>query len=114
MNRIEADCSRCGTRLSVPAPAVLLDARPAISRGWLVCGTCRDIVGVAVPKLAVVGLLARGCHSLDAPSAVPHPEIRSPGPAFDADDVLALHALLQDDAELEAALIRLAVIDDQL
>src|SRR5437763_1766441 len=54
MNPISATCSRCGTRMSVPAAAVLLDARPEGLRGWLVCGTCHDVIDVVVPQAAVV------------------------------------------------------------
>ena len=72
MNPISATCSRCGTRMSVPAAAVLLDARPEGLRGWLVCGTCHDVIDVVVPQAAVVGLVMRGCLLLDAPSAILH------------------------------------------
>ena len=111
MNRIEATCSRCSTRLSAPPRSVLLDASAPC--GWLVCETCYDVVDVPVPQSMILGLIVCGCRPLDAPVSVPHPETRSPGPPFGADDVLAFHELLQDDSGLAVALLDVADADKQ-
>lgn len=111
MNTLETSCPRCGRTLDVPTAAVLLCRSTSGTTAWLICDGCDELVTRSVPPAFVHHLVAGGCHVVRS-GQEPHPEERRDGPALDADDALALHELLADDAALAEVLSGLRALDE--
>lgn len=110
MTCLHTTCDHCSQPLRLPVEALLLvagqDTGDAVA--WLVCPTCDDLVPLAVPAPVATSVVHAGCHVVAFPVAVPYPEQRPEGQRLSADDALALHELLADEAALRSALARLA------
>jgi hypothetical protein len=106
MSILESRCDACGRARRLPTAAVLLvtgsENRDDSLLAWFICSTCDDLVPMCVPVTSATTLITAGCHVLDA-AGPPHPERHAGGPALGADDALALHELLADDATFDDA-----------
>lgn len=112
MNHVEIECPRCSAVRRVPSAALLLHHTEAGTSAWLVCHLCEGVVSAAVPAALLPDLVRAGCHVLDAPDRLAHPEQRPDGLPFVGDDVLALHELLDDDAAVADVLRELGGVRD--
>ena len=113
MTTVMIDCSRCGETVEVPVTALLVDAGSGAHEAdagtvhW-VCATCGDVVSRSVSWRLLVLLVGEGASVFDEDSdaydvddgeqALPvqqHPEALPSGPALTPDDLIDLHAWLE-------------------
>lgn len=99
-------CPACRADVTLPARRLLVrvDADLATSGEVLfTCLGCHQTAAVALDPAAVAMLVMAGVThlSLSAPPAE-HPESPPDGPALTSDDVIDLHAELEDDSWFEA------------
>ena len=100
MSQFTVICPRCGAELALPARRLLvrIDAGQATSgEALFTCLCCHETSTVALDASAVAALVMGGVTQLSlSPPAVDHPEVRPDGPVFTHDDLLDLHAELDD------------------
>ena len=94
-------CPECRAEVTLSARRLLVrvDAERATSGEVLfTCLSCQATAAVPLNAAGVAALVTAGVTflSLSAP-VVEHPESRPAGPAFTSDDLIDLHADLEDD-----------------
>ncbi len=114
MTTVTIDCSRCGETVEVPVTALLVDAGSGAHEAdagtvhW-VCATCGDVVGRSLSWRLLVLLVGEGASVFDEdsdaydveegeqeqPAGQQHPEALPSGPALTPDDLIDLHAWLE-------------------